>query len=51
MIIVRSIANIIVVDQAARMDVAIDWRTHARVGIPVTVLTLIIAAAWLALIA
>jgi hypothetical protein len=26
-----------------------DWRTHARVGIPVTVLTLAIAGAWLAL--
>jgi Na+/H+ antiporter NhaD/arsenite permease-like protein len=49
LIIVGSIANIIVVDQAARMSVVIDWRTHARVGVPVTLLTLAIAAAWLAI--
>ncbi len=45
--IVGSIANIIVVDQAARLGVRIDWRTHARVGIPVTLATLAVAAAWL----
>jgi Na+/H+ antiporter NhaD/arsenite permease-like protein len=45
--IVGSIANIIVVDQAARMGVTIDWRTHARVGVPVTLGTLAVAAAWL----
>jgi len=47
LLIVGSIANIIVVDQAARLGVRIDWRTHARVGVPVTVVTLAIAAAWL----
>jgi Na+/H+ antiporter NhaD/arsenite permease-like protein len=47
LIIVGSIANIIVVDQAARLNVAIDWRTHARVGIPVTLLTLLVAGLWL----
>jgi len=47
LIIVGSIANIIVVDQAGRLGVRIDWRTHARTGIPVTVATLAIAAAWL----
>lgn len=51
LIIVGSIANIIVVDQAARLGVTIDWRTHARVGIPVTLATLALAAAWLALVA
>jgi Na+/H+ antiporter NhaD/arsenite permease-like protein len=45
--IVGSIANIIVVDQAARLGIRIDWRTHARVGIPVTISTLALAAAWL----
>jgi len=45
--VVGSIANIIVVEQAARLGVAIDWRTHARVGVPVTVGTLAVAAAWL----
>ena len=47
--IVGSIANIIVVDQAARLGVVISWREHARVGVPVTILTLVIAAGWLAL--
>ena len=45
--IVGSIANIIVVDQAARLGVRIGWRQHARVGVPVTVVTLALAAAWL----
>jgi Na+/H+ antiporter NhaD/arsenite permease-like protein len=49
LVVVGSIANIIVVDQAARSNVHIDWRTHARVGIPVTLLTLAVAAAWLIL--
>jgi Na+/H+ antiporter NhaD/arsenite permease-like protein len=47
--IVGSIANIIVVDQAGRYGVTISWREHARVGVPVTALTLAIAAGWLAL--
>ncbi len=47
LIIVGSIANIIVIDQAARMGVAITWRDHARVGVPVTLVTLAIAAGWL----
>jgi len=45
--IVGSIANIIVVDAAQRREIAIDWKTHARVGIPVTLATTAIAAAWL----
>jgi Na+/H+ antiporter NhaD/arsenite permease-like protein len=47
LLIVGSIANIIVVEQAARQGVAIDWRQHARTGVPVTVVTLAIAAVWL----
>lgn len=47
LIIVGSIANIIVVDQAARLGVRIGWLEHARSGIPVTFVTLLIAAAWL----
>jgi Na+/H+ antiporter NhaD/arsenite permease-like protein len=42
-----SMANIIVVDQARRLGQPIDGRTHARVGIPVTLMTLAVAAAWL----
>jgi Na+/H+ antiporter NhaD/arsenite permease-like protein len=45
--IVGSIANIIVVDQAARMGVKIGFREHARIGVPVTIATLAVAAGWL----
>ena len=48
LLIVGSIANIIVVDAAARRGVRIDWRLHARTGVPVTLLTLAIAAGCLA---
>jgi Na+/H+ antiporter NhaD/arsenite permease-like protein len=47
--IVGSIANIIVVDAAARRGVPISWRCHARVGVPVTLATLAISAGYLAL--
>ena len=47
LLIVGSIANIIVVDQAAALGVRIGWREHARVGMPVTLATLAIAAFWL----
>ncbi len=42
--LVGSIANIIVVDQAAKLDVRITWQEHARMGIPMTFLTLTLAA-------
>jgi len=48
LLIVGSIANIIVVDQAKALGVRIGWREHARIGIPVTLVTLALAAAWLA---
>jgi Na+/H+ antiporter NhaD/arsenite permease-like protein len=47
LLIVGSIANIIVVDQARQLGVPIDWRVHARTGVPVTVGTLALAALWL----
>ena len=49
LLIVGSIANIIVVDAAGRQGVRISWRDHARIGIPVTLVTLAVAALWLAL--
>ncbi|MFH1744379.1 MAG: SLC13 family permease, partial [bacterium] len=49
LILVGSIANLIVVDKSAQMGIRIGWKEHARVGIPVTVLTLIVAAVWLGL--
>src|SRR5882672_1610500 len=45
LLIVGSIANIIVVDAAHRRGFTIDWKRHARTGIPVTVATL--AISWL----
>jgi Na+/H+ antiporter NhaD/arsenite permease-like protein len=51
LLIVGSIANIIVVEQAGRQGIAITWREHARIGVPVTVITLVLAALWLWLIA
>jgi Na+/H+ antiporter NhaD/arsenite permease-like protein len=47
LLIVGSIANIIVVDQAARYGIPISWREHARVGVPVTLLSLAVAVLWL----
>lgn len=49
LLIVGSVANIIVVDAASRSGVAIDWRQHARVGVPVTLATLAIIAVFLSL--
>jgi len=45
--IVGSIANIIVIDAALRRGIRIDWRQHARTGVPVTIATLAICAAYL----
>lgn len=47
LLIVGSIANIIVIDAARRHGIAIGWKEHARVGVPVTLVTLAIAAGWL----
>lgn len=47
LLVVGSIANLIVIDQARRLGVRITWREHARVGVPVTLATLAIAALWL----
>jgi Na+/H+ antiporter NhaD/arsenite permease-like protein len=47
LLIVGSIANIIVVDQARARGIMIDWREHAKAGVPVTIATLGLAAAWL----
>lgn len=47
LIVVGSIANIIVLDQASRLGVKVSWRTHAKTGVPVTVATLLVAGIWL----
>lgn len=47
LLLVGSIANLIVVDLAQQSGVTIDWRMHARVGVPVTLLTLAVVWGWL----
>ncbi len=47
LLIVGSIANIIVVDAARKAGIPIDWRRHARVGVPVTLASLALAWAWM----
>lgn len=51
LLIIGSIANLIVVGAAERQGIRIDWREHARLGVPITVATLLIAALYLALLA
>ena len=48
LLLVGSIANLIVVDLARKEGVVIDWRMHARVGVPVTLLTLVVVWGWVA---
>jgi Na+/H+ antiporter NhaD/arsenite permease-like protein len=45
--ITGSIANIIVVERAAAEDVRIGFHDYFRVGLPVTVATLVLGSAWL----
>ena len=47
LLLVGSIANLIVVDLAQKSGITIDWRIHARVGVPVTLLTLTVVWLWL----
>jgi len=49
LLLVGSIANLIVADVARRRGIALDWRTHARTGVPVALATLLVAAVWFAL--
>lgn len=48
LLLVGSIANLIVADLARAQGVVIDWRTHARTGVPVTLLSLAGVAWWVA---
>lgn len=48
LLIVGSIANIIVIDVAAKHGIRIGWWRHARTGVPLALLTVAIAAAYVA---
>ena len=45
--LVGSVANLIVAESARRLGVEVDFVSYARVGIPVTLLTLALGLAWL----
>jgi Na+/H+ antiporter NhaD/arsenite permease-like protein len=47
LLIVGSIANIIVIDTARRHGIYIDWRDHARTGVPVTLATIAVCGGYL----
>jgi Na+/H+ antiporter NhaD/arsenite permease-like protein len=46
LLVIGSIANLIVIEQASHHGVVISFKEHARVGIPVTLLSLIVLMAW-----
>jgi Na+/H+ antiporter NhaD/arsenite permease-like protein len=48
--VLGSVANLIVVEQARKEGVPISFWDYCRVGIPVTLMTLMIGAAWLAFV-
>lgn len=48
LLLVGSLANLIVVERAARYGVRITFAEHARAGVPITVLSMAFALFWLA---
>ncbi|HHQ48555.1 MAG TPA: anion transporter, partial [Acidobacteria bacterium] len=51
LLLIGSIANMIVASVASGSGIAIGWRDHARIGIPLTLALCVLALAWLALVA
>ena len=47
LITLGSIANLIVIEQASHYGIKISFREHARIGIPVTLASLLITALWI----
>jgi Na+/H+ antiporter NhaD/arsenite permease-like protein len=47
LLLVGSLSNIIVLGQAERLGVTIGWAEHARVGLPVGLISLLIGGGWL----
>ena len=47
LIIIGSIANLIVIEQAKAFDIEISFKDHARVGVPVTLLSLLALIGWI----
>ena len=51
LLLVGSIANLIVADLAQRDGITLDWRRHAAIGVPATVISLLAWWGWQALAA
>lgn len=49
LITIGSIANLIVIEQARPFGVVIGFKEHAKIGVPVTLLSLAVLAAWIAI--
>lgn len=47
LILIGSIANLIVVEQAKLYDIEISFKEHARIGIPITLISLVILLIWI----
>jgi Na+/H+ antiporter NhaD/arsenite permease-like protein len=47
MITIGSIANLIVIEQARGCGIVIDFKTHAKVGVPVTLWSLLVIVGWI----
>ncbi|MEG6551500.1 ArsB/NhaD family transporter, partial [Desulfocurvibacter africanus] len=47
LLLVGSIANLIVADQAERFGVRVTWGAHLRVGLPVTLTSFALTGLWL----
>jgi hypothetical protein len=47
LIIVGSIANLIVIEQAANFGIQVTFREHATVGVPVTLFSLAVLVFWI----
>jgi Na+/H+ antiporter NhaD/arsenite permease-like protein len=47
LIVIGSIANLIVIEQAKNFGVEISFKTHARIGVPVTLVSLAILLGWI----
>ena len=48
LVIVGSIANLIVIEQASNYGIRITFKEHAAVGVPVTLFSLAVLVAWVA---
>ena len=48
LLLTGSLANIIAVERAAEVGLEIGFLEHARVGVPITLLSLAVALVWLA---